>query len=83
MPIFVGPTLTSQPGRPEELWFVKQKIGKTVLKKDGVWRTVMTPQEDYMATCEVVLRGGYVNHITNELATELTAAGYGDYITED
>jgi hypothetical protein len=83
MPIFNGPTMTTQPGRPEELWFVKQKIGKTVLKNGGVWRTVMTPQEDYMATCEVVLRGGYVHHITDELATELTAAGYGEYITED
>ena len=82
MPTFNGPTLTYKPGRPADLWFVSQKIGKTVLKKDGVWRTVMTPQEDYLATCDVVLRGGFVHTISQDLADELTAAGYGDYVSE-
>jgi hypothetical protein len=52
------------------------------VKKDGTWRTIMTPQGDFLATCDVVLRGGYDIEISNELATELTAAGYGEYISE-
>lgn len=83
MPTFRGPVMVTQPGRPEDLWFVKQRIGKTVLKKDGAWRTVLSPQEDFLKTCEVVLRGGFTHSITSELAAELTAAGFGEYISED
>lgn len=82
MPVFRGPVLLYKPGHPEPLWFITQHIGKTVVKKDGSWRTVMTPQEDFLATCDVVLRGGMTHPISEALAAELTAAGYGDYISE-
>jgi hypothetical protein len=82
MPKFVGPVLIYKPGRPEDLWFVSTRIGKTVVKKDGSWLEIVTPQGDFLATCDVVLRGGYTHTITSDLATELTAAGYGAYITE-
>lgn len=77
-----GPTLTYKFGRPDDLWFVSFPIGKTVVKKDGAWRTVMTPQGDFLKECEVVLRGGYDIEISDDLATELTAAGFGEYISE-
>lgn len=82
MPIFRGPVLLYKPGRPDPLWFVTQRIGKTVVKKDGAWRTVMNPQGDFLDQCEVVLRGGFTIEISNELASELTDAGYGDYVSE-
>ncbi len=42
----------------------------------------MTPQGDFLAQCDVVLRGGFDIEITDELATELTAAGFSQYISE-
>lgn len=69
-------------GRPNDLWFVSFPIGKTVVKKDGAWRTVMTPQGDFLDQCDVVLRGGYTIEISDDLADELTAAGFGDYVSE-
>lgn len=81
MPHFNSPTFERKLGRPHELWFVPQIQSKTVVKHNGQWRTVVTPTEDFIATCEVVLRGGYLHEISDELAAELTDAGYGDYIT--
>jgi hypothetical protein len=83
MPKFRGPVLTYKPGRPEDLWFVSMPIGKTVIKKDGQWRTVMSPVDEFLQTCEVVLRGGFVHDIDDELAADLTAAGFGEYISEN
>lgn len=77
-----GPTLQYELGRPNDLWFVSFPIGKTVVKKDGAWRTVMTPQGDFLDQCEVVLRGGMDIEISDELATELTGAGFGEYVSE-
>jgi len=83
MPIFRGPDIRVKRGRPDELWFVSYPKSRTVIKQNGSWRTVSTPQEDFLATCEVVLRGGYVHEISDDLATELTSAGYGEFISED
>jgi hypothetical protein len=78
--IFRGPTYRYKIGRPHDLWFVSYPVGKTVVKKDGNWSTIMVPQNSDLATYQRVLRGGYDNVITDAEATELTAAGYGDYI---
>jgi hypothetical protein len=78
--IFRGPTYRYKIGRPHDLWFVSYPVGKTVVKKDGAWSTIMVPQNSDLATYQRVLRGGYDNVITDAEATELTAAGYGDYI---
>lgn len=84
MPKFVGPVQKVRIGRElSELWWDYRPMSKTVVKKDGLWKTVVSPHEDFLASCEVVLRGGFVNDITPELATELTAAGFGQYIVED
>lgn len=77
-----GPKLNVKRGRPNELWFTSIDVGQTVVKKDGQWRTLMTPQSDFLATCDVVLRGGYTIEITDDLADELTAAGFGQYVSE-
>jgi len=78
--IFRGPTYRYKIGRPHDLWFVSYPVGKTVVKKNGAWSTIMVPQNSDLATYDRVLRGGYDNVITDAEATELTAAGYGDYI---
>lgn len=82
MKMWRGPELTYKRGRPDPLWFTSWQIGQTVVKKDGAWRTIMTPQGDFLAECDVVLRGGYAIEISDELAAELAAAGYGDYVSE-
>jgi|TARA_R110000868_G_scaffold326207_4_gene587187 hypothetical protein len=78
--IFRGPTYKYRPGREYDLWFVSYPIGKSVVKDSGVWKTMVVPQDSKLATYDRVLRGGYDNVITDDEATELTAAGYGDYI---
>ena len=78
--IFRGPTYRYRIGKPEDLWFVSYPIGKTVIKNGGTWSTIMVPQNSDLANYDRVLRGGYDNVITDSEATELTAAGYGDYI---
>ena len=81
MPLFTSPTVRRQNNRGEELWFTGVTVAKTVVKKDGAWRTMVSPTPEYLNTCDVVMRGGYVHNISQTLADELTAAGYGDYIS--
>lgn len=80
MPIFRGPTFVYKLRRPNDLWFVSYPIGKTVVKSNGTWTTIVSPQDSSLSGYDRVLRGGYDNVITQQEATELTAAGYGDYI---
>jgi hypothetical protein len=78
--VFRGPTYKYRPGREYDLWFVSYPIGKSVVKIGGVWKTIVVPQDSDLATYQRVLRGGYDNVITDAEASELTAAGYGDYV---
>lgn len=78
MPLFFIPPTQLRAAPPgEELWFVAVPVGLTVVKVGGTWKTVNVPSEDFLATCQVVLRGGFKTPISQALATELTAAGYG------
>lgn len=81
MPTFDSPKLWRKAGRSSELWFVSNPLGQTVVKVNDQWRTVVSPSEDFLATCQVVLRGGYNHDISPALAAELTAAGYGEYVS--
>jgi hypothetical protein len=82
MPYFNGPTFNVKRGMDHPLWWTSIDQAKTLVKYGGTWRTVLTPQGDFLKQCDVVLRGGYVIDISNELAAELTAAGYGEFISE-
>jgi hypothetical protein len=77
MPYFNSPPLPRKAGRRHEIWWVSNSLGQTVVKVNDQWRTVVSPSEDFLATCSVVLRGGFVHQISDALAAELTAAGYG------
>lgn len=83
MKIFRGPTYQRKLGRRYELWWATENIGKTVVKKDGTWKTVTVPQGDFLNQCQRVLRGGFEEQITDAEAIELTAAGYGDYVFDN
>lgn len=80
MPTFRSPSVFRRVGKPEALWWVGVEQSKTVVKYGDTWKTVMSPSEDFLAACSVVLRGGYVTKISDALASELTAAGYGAYV---
>jgi len=67
-------------GMDNDLWFVSYPWAKTVVKKNGIWSTIVSPQDSALSSYDKVLRGGYENPITEAEATELTAAGYGEYI---
>jgi hypothetical protein len=81
MPLFTSPTFRKKNGRPHDLWFTGVTVAKTVVKHNGSWKTLTAPTEEFLAECSVVLRGGYVHQISDSLASELTGAGYGAYIT--
>lgn len=80
MPKFNNPTYQYKLGRDEELWWVGYPVAKDVAKKNGVWKTYLSMTPEFVATCEVVLRGGFLNEISEELADELVAAGYGEFV---
>jgi hypothetical protein len=56
-------------------------IGITVLRVDGQWHNVYDPSEELVSAADRVYRGGRVHPVTTAQAAELTAAGYGAYIT--
>jgi len=78
--IFRGPSMKIKLGMSNELWFVSYPWAKTVVKKNGTWSTIVSPQDSTLSSYDRVLRGGYENPITDAEAAELTAAGYGEYI---
>ena len=72
--------------------FGMQPRGRSVLKIAGVWTTVDYPTNDQInATTTIVnpqgetvpgaFLGGHVHPVTATIATELTNAGYGAYLT--
>jgi len=83
MPRFVNPTYEYKIGLPHDLYFVGYPVAKSVVKHNGAWKTVVVPREDFLAQCTEVLRGGFDHQITPQLAAELIAAGYGEYVVEN
>lgn len=82
MPFFRSPVTNVQVGKPHDLWWAVWPKSTTLVKHNGSWRWVYVPNPDFVAECEVVLRGGYVNPISDSLAAELVSEGFGEYITE-
>jgi len=80
---FSGPTTTARrTPSADTLWFPKAATGVTVYKTaEGTWGAGQWLDDGFLATCERVYRGGYTYDIDSTEVAELTAAGYGDYIT--
>lgn len=81
MATFSGPSYLQK--HDGELWFVSQAIGVTVIKKqDGTWYQTTTPVDSDLQAAARVYRGGYTySDLSAAEVSELTAAGYGAYIT--
>lgn len=50
--------------------------GRTLVKRDGVWKVVQNRQEDWLDQCEYVFKGGCENRVTGAQKAELESAGY-------
>lgn len=83
MATFTGPTTTWRGDQnPDTLWFPKKSVGVTVYKDaGGTWGAGQWLDDGFLSTCQRVYRGGYTYTIDATEVDELTAAGYGAYIT--
>jgi hypothetical protein len=80
MATFSGPSYIER--NDNELWFIKNSKGITVVKRqDGTWYQTTTPVDSDLQVAARVYRGGYTYDLSSTEVTELTAAGYGAYIT--
>lgn len=72
--------------------FGPQPTGQTLIKESGVWSAVSYPLQSRLAAADQIrdatgelvrgyFLGGHVHTITSTIATELTAAGFGAYIS--
>lgn len=50
--------------------------GKTLVKRDGVWKVVQNKRQDWLDQCEYVFPGGRENRVTGAQKAELESAGY-------
>ena len=78
---FSGPTIPNKDRTRQGLWWARADIGVTVIRVDGVWKTVMSATQDVLNTADRVYRGGYTYTLTDALAAELQAAGFGSGLT--
>lgn len=64
-------------------WYQSDSVGVHVVRQvDGTFTTVETVDEALENTTGIrIYYGGKMNRVTNSEADELTAAGYGDYLT--
>lgn len=80
MATFSGPTYVER--ADNELWFVNHRKGVTILKSQaGVWSQTVAPVDSEVQAAARAYRGGYTYEIDSTEVAELTAAGYGEYIT--
>lgn len=61
--------------------WLELRVGLTIAKVGGTWDTYPVFTAIQESTADKWYRGGYVHTITQAEADELTAAGYGDFIT--
>ena len=55
--------------------------GRSVLKINGTYATFDYPTQDQIDSASEVYLGGHIYTISSDVATALTAAGYGDRIS--
>lgn len=88
MPTFRPPatreTLRTLPNQPDTFWarIRRPLVGSTVLKVGETYRTVDVPTQDEVAEATAVYQGGHIYEVSEEEAEALTAAGYGDGVSE-
>lgn len=80
---FRTPTIDEGPTGPTRLdQFYTLPRGITILKVNGKYREERYPLSSDVKDADIAYVGGHVYKVSNEEAAELTAAGYGEYLTE-
>lgn len=76
MTTFTPPVETVQVNR-----LFKQNYGVTVIREGDTFRSKRNPRQTELDNATSYWLGGRSYEVTDEEATALTAAGYGDYLT--
>jgi len=80
---FVTPTVPEGPAGGHRLFdFYTLDRGVTVIKQGTTYTRVRYPSQLLLEAVDAYWLGGTTNVVSNEEAASLTAAGYGDYLTE-
>jgi hypothetical protein len=80
---FVTPTVQEGPAGGHRLFdFYTLDRGVTVVKQGTKYTQVRYPSQDLLEAVDAYWLGGTTNVVSDEEAASLTAAGYGDYLTE-
>lgn len=80
---FQTPSVTEGPSGQERLFqFYKLTRGVTVYRVGSNFSTVRYPSQDFLETVDEYWLGGHTYTVDNTTAASLSAAGFGDYLTE-
>jgi len=79
---FVGPQVKETPVAWNRL-HIRYGLhrGITVMRVNGIYSTYRYPAQTEIAAAEEVYMGGHEYFLTEKQKNDLTAAGYGQYIT--
>lgn len=81
--LFVTPTVWEGPSYGPRLFaFYEFKRGVTVYRVGSQFGEIRFPSQDFLETVDEYWMGGHTHEVSNSTAADLTAAGYGDYLTE-
>lgn len=82
--LFVGPTEKIFPVGQHRLFefFERFDSGICLYRLNGVWYEDTFPAQDTLDLADIVYLGGHEYVVDNSTAAELTAAGYGEFLTE-
>lgn len=79
---FTPPSVKEGPiGDHRLFYFYKMNRGTTVLKNNGVYTQVRYPYQVDVESADVAYLGGSEYVVDDAEAADLTAAGYGSYLT--
>lgn len=82
MPTFTPPTRVEYFGGLHPLWRrMSLLVGTTVLNEGGFYRQVEEPTDEEVAGADAAYLGGRSYTVTQDEADDLTAAGYGEWVT--
>ena len=79
---FTPPTRLEKRGQDRLFGRMNAHQGETIVKRDGIYSVAGFRAGDDDATAQEVYVGGHIYLLTEEQATGLTDAGYGEFITQ-
>lgn len=76
------PTNRIKAGSRHKLWWVSwPEASGSLVRREGVWSFVTSPTHVEVLTADRVLVGGFDNEVDEVTAAELTAAGFGGWLS--